>query len=99
MEILKDFGLFLYGILKGAISTFSTLLIMYLVVFLIAKVACCSNSKSDYKQFKKNFNSACMNFMKALYEISVASLDSAKLWAENKILRNKEKRRNRVYRQ
>lgn len=98
MEILNDFGLFLYGILKGAISTFTTLLIMYLVVFLIAKVVCCG-SKSDYKQFKKNFNSACMNFMKALYEISVASLDSAKLWAENKILKNKEKRRNRVYHQ
>lgn len=99
MEILKDFGLFIYDIAKGFIELGVGLLTVYIIFYFLMKMIACGRSKSDYKKFRKSFNGACMNYVNAFYEISVASLDSAKLWAENKLLKNKETRRNRVYHQ
>ena len=99
MEILKDFGMFIYGICKGVISLGEFLLIVYFLVYFFIRIVACGNNKSDYKKFRKTFNGACMNFIAAFYEISTAALDSSKLYAEEIILHNREKRKNRVYRQ
>lgn len=99
MEILADFGMFAYNICKGFINLGVMLLTIYVFLYFLFRIVACGNSKSDYKQFRKKFNGTCMNYMTALHEISSVHLDSVKLWAEEKTLENKDRRRNRVYHQ
>lgn len=95
MAILSDFGLFLYGLLKSAINTGFGLFMFYLILHCILRFLACGNNKSTYKQFRKHFNEGIMNYIIAFAEMSKAHLDSAKLWAENKIRSNNERRRSR----
>lgn len=93
MEILKDFGMLIYNVLKGIINTGSSLLILYLVIYVVVRCILLGNSKSDFKQFRKSFNTGCINYARAFAEISKAHFDSAKLWAEMHIARNSARRK------
>lgn len=95
MEILQDFGVFIYGVCKSFLGISSFLLSVYLILYFIARFLVCGNSKSDFKTFKRTFNEFCMNYLKALNEISYAHLNTAKLWAETRILRNNKLRKDR----
>lgn len=96
MEILMDFINTLYDIFKIFLHLGTSLAVIYIVFYFILKIICCGNTKSDYKQLRKSVNGGCMNYAKAFYEISVAHLDSAKLYAENILLRNRTKRKNQT---
>lgn len=96
MEILKDFGILLYTVLKNIISAGSSLFILYLTIYVIVRCILLGNSKSDFKQFRKSFNTGCIRYAQAFAEISKAHLDSAKLWAEIHIRRNDQERKRNI---
>jgi hypothetical protein len=92
MEGLPDILIFLYELMKKAISAGFFLLMCYIVFYGLLKIICCGNNKSEYKQFRKTFNTMCMNFLKSLYELSIAALDTAKTWSRDKIESNHHRR-------
>lgn len=94
MIILADFGMFAYEILKHWISLISSLATIYVIFYFIFWALACG-SKSDHKQLRKTFNTGVMNLVKSMTEITYACLDSAKLWSEEKIIRNENRRQNR----
>lgn len=97
MEFLKDVGMFLYGLVKSGVNFVFFWFLVYVLIHLFGKFIVSGGNKSKYKEFKKYVQEGLMNYSKAFCELSWAHLDSAKLWTEEKILKNKEKRKNRVY--
>lgn len=93
MTILVDFGMFVYDILKHWISLVSGLATIYVVFYFIVWILACGN-RSSRKQLRSVFNTGVMNLIKSFTEITYAWFDSARLWSENKIRNNNNRRKS-----